>query len=163
MARNFLHRRDEFHAGAKLDSFARNLVRIACVPRKRRGRRALPHANHTQAERLVKRVTTQQEIDPSDYREDGMRNRFATRLKLGLIAGTATALLAGLAGCSSMQGVPATMKTPKGIVQVPLVQNCWPYGVSSPTHYICPDGKVYTSFKLTRLREEAMAQYAAGK
>ncbi len=63
---------------------------------------------------------------------------------------------------ASQPGVPRNVQTtgmkltPAEVAEVPppwvRVQDCGLVGVSTPTRYACPDGKVYTSFQLARAR-----------
>lgn len=63
-------------------------------------------------------------------------------------------LTVGLAGCSSMPTMYSTAWGPDGDTGAPpLVQNCGIVGIGSPTKYAC-NGKVYTSFQLTKLRQQ---------
>jgi len=66
----------------------------------------------------------------------------------------ASAVLAmGLCGCSAMApvgGAPQASAT----APPPLVQDCGIASIGSPSTYAC-DGKVYTSFALTKLRSDS--------
>jgi hypothetical protein len=59
-------------------------------------------------------------------------------------------LASGLAGCTSL--LPQSGWGPPPPSAPPLVQDCGIVGISSPTRYACPDGKVYTSFALEKQR-----------
>ena len=59
-------------------------------------------------------------------------------------------LVGGLAGCASI--LPQNGWGPPPTTAPPLVSQCGIVGISSPTRYACPDGKVYTSFALEKMR-----------
>jgi outer membrane protein OmpA-like peptidoglycan-associated protein len=99
-----------------------------------------------------------------------------SRFGLGLVAGAALATITGCAStagwgpapttapvpASAPEGAPRFVKTTgmnltakEAEVKVPpgiRVQDCAIVAVSSPTRYACPDGKVYTTFELSRAR-----------
>jgi outer membrane protein OmpA-like peptidoglycan-associated protein len=99
-----------------------------------------------------------------------------SRFGLGLVAGAALATIAGCAStagwgppptsapvpASAPEGAPRFVKTTgmnltaeQAAVKVPpgiRVQDCAIVAISSPTRYACPDGKVYTTFELSRAR-----------
>jgi hypothetical protein len=73
--------------------------------------------------------------------------------------GLAVAVVAA-AGCTAMQpltgsgGEPATpTQTSKATAPPPRVQDCAIVNITSPNQFYCK-GKVYTSFQLTKLRED---------
>ena len=77
--------------------------------------------------------------------------RVQTKVRRWLIklAAASTLLALGLAGCSS-----GSFEWPRtGAGTPPAVQNCGLVSIGSPSKFVC-DGKVYTSFELTRLRED---------
>jgi hypothetical protein len=90
-----------------------------------------------------------------------MTNQSNRKLAIRIAMGAALALAIG--GCASMQDPPSSRAGNAQVANpVPLVQNCTLVGVGSPTKYAC-NGKVYTSFKLAQMREQAAKQYASGK
>jgi hypothetical protein len=96
------------------------------------------------------------------------------RFALGLLAGTALTLCS--AGCSTAGWGPAPVATAAPMAQrhalssahdpgthlamdpakkIPpniRVQDCGVVTISSPSKYVCPNGKVYTTFDLARAR-----------
>jgi outer membrane protein OmpA-like peptidoglycan-associated protein len=98
------------------------------------------------------------------------------RFGLGLIASAALAIATGCASTagwgpappmtatpvSAQEGAPRFVQTTgmtltkkEAAVKVPSwvrVQDCSIVAISSPTRYACPDGKVYTTFELSRAR-----------
>lgn len=121
--------------------------------------------------------------------ESTMR-RTVGRLALNLAVGAALAVCS--AGCSTagwgppppataadvstQSGAPRFVKTTgmrltkaHHAVQVPpniRVQDCGVVVISSPARYVCPNGKVYTTFQLARARlkrEEEMKMASAGE
>jgi len=66
----------------------------------------------------------------------------------------ASAVLAmGLWGCSAMAPVASAPQT-SAKAPPPFVQDCGIASIGSPSTYAC-DGKVYTSFALTKLRSDS--------
>ncbi len=117
-----------------------------------------------------------------------MKTGSMCQYSLGVVAGMALAL--GIAGCSTagwgpppaarpapvsaQEGAPRFVKTTgmrltakQEAVKVPpniRVQDCGVVVISSPARYVCPDGKVYTTFELARARvkrEEEMKKMAS--
>lgn len=98
------------------------------------------------------------------------------RFGLGLVVGAALATVTGCAStagwgpptttapvpASAQEGAPRFVKTTgmnltakEAAVKVPpgiRVQDCSIVAISSPTRYACPNGKVYTTFELSRAR-----------
>ncbi|MGH7985194.1 MAG: hypothetical protein ACREQX_02770 [Candidatus Binataceae bacterium] len=70
-----------------------------------------------------------------------------------LIRAGAALLAVGLAGCSRMPPWYSRAWSPRDTPGAPLVRNCGIVSIGSPTRYVC-NGKVYTSFQLTKLRQE---------
>jgi hypothetical protein len=59
-------------------------------------------------------------------------------------------LTSGLAGCTAL--LPQSGWGPPPPDAPELVQNCGVVTISSPTRFACPDGKVYTTFDLEKMR-----------
>jgi hypothetical protein len=87
---------------------------------------------------------------------------FGSGLAFIALAVWITVVGAGCAGVST-----ATVVTPANAAQTsaakddPRVQDCGIVSVSSPMKYVC-GGKVYTSFQLAKIREEARKKYESG-
>lgn len=89
-----------------------------------------------------------------------MRSKTNSHLLSAVIAAGTMAVM--LAGCSSMPwnkssggNFPppgAAMANGKPTGPPPNVQDCEVIGQGSPNKFICPDGKTYTSFQLSRMR-----------
>lgn len=90
--------------------------------------------------------------------------RAAVRRGLAAIALAAGMTVVG-AGCADVSSstvvTPATSTQSSASKDDPRVQDCGIIGISSPTKYVC-GGKVYTSFQLAKIREEAKKKYESG-
>jgi hypothetical protein len=65
-----------------------------------------------------------------------------------------TILAISVCGCSAMAPFSgASNKQSSAQTPPPFVQNCGIVSIGSPSNYAC-NGKVYTSFQLTKLRED---------
>jgi hypothetical protein len=65
-----------------------------------------------------------------------------------------TILAMGVCGCSAITAAGrASIKQASAAAPPPSVQNCGIVNIGSPSNYAC-NGKVYTSFQLTKLRED---------
>lgn len=59
--------------------------------------------------------------------------------------------------------MPSSAAAPNaGPTPMPLVQNCAVVNIGSPSKFAC-NGKVYTTFELAKIREDAAKKAAAGK
>ena len=86
-----------------------------------------------------------------------------TRARFARLTAVMAAALA--CGCAAMSPTPPAQNG--GTAQaaptpIPLVQNCGVLSTGTPSRFVC-DGKVYTSFQLARLREDAAKKYASGQ
>ena len=86
-----------------------------------------------------------------------MRTRTVRAIAVGgLLAG----LGMGLMGCAQLNptdsGWPYNLYSqgagwgPPPAAPALRVQDCWVLDNSSPRHFVCPDGKVYTSFQIAK-------------
>ena len=73
------------------------------------------------------------------------------------------ALMAAAAGCASLNSMmPVSGAAPNaGPTPMPMVQNCAVVNIGSPSKFAC-NGKVYTTFELAKIREQAAQKAAAG-
>ena len=78
-----------------------------------------------------------------------MRN---TKACLRILGGT---MLLEIAGCAAYGPNPSAQGS------LPLVQNCGVIQAGTPSRFVC-NGKVYTSFQLAKLREDAAKKYRSG-
>ncbi len=88
--------------------------------------------------------------------------------RVGVVAIVLCAAMAAIgAGCAEVSS-PATLMTPATTGQAaagkddPRVQNCAVVSIGSPSKYAC-GGKVYTTFQLAKMREEAKQKYESGQ
>ena len=74
-------------------------------------------------------------------------------------------MIASVAGCDTIQSTmtPAgTLSQTVGTAQVPRLEDCTVFNISTPTRYAC-NGKVYTSYQLAKARMAEEKKYASGK
>jgi hypothetical protein len=65
------------------------------------------------------------------------------------LSGLAAVLFIAVPGCA----IAPSAAGPNAAAAPPRVQDCTNVSVGSPTQYVC-EGKVYTAYKLTQLRED---------
>lgn len=72
-------------------------------------------------------------------------------------------LIGAAAGCASIGSMmPASGAAPNaGPTPMPMVQNCAVVNIGSPSKFAC-NGKVYTTFELAKIREQAAKKAAGG-
>ena len=58
------------------------------------------------------------------------------------------------AGCAFNRSTPSLASASAGISPLPLVRNCAVLQTGSPSRFAC-NGRIYTSFQLAKLREDA--------
>ncbi len=78
------------------------------------------------------------------------------------LARTMAVLLTALAGCALTNSTPGGSTARPGATPIPMVQNCAVVNIGSPSKFAC-NGKVYTTFELAKIREDAAKKAAAGK
>ncbi len=73
-----------------------------------------------------------------------------------------TAMAALSAGCAEVApaAAPAAGTTAQA---APHIWDCGLVKSSSPSQYVCPDGKVYTTFQLAKIRLDEIKKYESGK
>ncbi len=77
------------------------------------------------------------------------------------LARSMAVVLTALAGCA-LTGLTPGGSPAKGVATpIPMVQNCAVVNIGSPSKFAC-NGKVYTTFELAKIREDAAKKAAAG-
>ena len=76
------------------------------------------------------------------------------------LARTMAVFLTALAGCALTGSMPRGSAAQPAATPMPLVQNCAVVNIGSPSKFAC-NGKVYTTFELAKIREDAAKKAAA--
>ena len=87
------------------------------------------------------------------------------QLLASAVVASALMVLTGCSGVASESPVtqgPGANTSQVAAKPIPRVQDCGVLNTGTPSRFVC-DGKVYTSFQLARLREDAAKKYASGQ
>ncbi len=85
-------------------------------------------------------------------------------LRMSIAGGILVAALAGCSTAKSSSGFPppgAAVANGKPSDPPPSVNDCGVVSVGSPTKYVC-NGKVYTTFQLSKMKKDYQAKQQAG-
>ena len=89
-------------------------------------------------------------------------NRIAHARFARLIAIVTTALIWGCAALSPAPPAQGPLTAQAVAQPIPRVQDCGVLNTGTPSRFVC-GGKVYTSFQLAKLREDAAKKKSAGQ